>query len=365
MIPSSDIILIGGGIIGLLTARELRQAGATVTVIDRQAAGRESTWAGGGIVCPLNPWRYPDAVTRLASWGQPKYAELCEELTELSGISPQWIQNGLLILNSDETQTALNWAERHQINLKVIDRQEIQALEPHLANVPDQALWMPDIAQVRNPRIAQSMRGAVERMGVQCREDRPVESLWIDQGRVRGVHTAQGKISADKVIVCAGAWSPLLLDTLPHPPAIRPVRGQMILFQGEPGHLERITLFGDRYSIPREDGRILIGSTLEETGYTKETTAEARESLREIALSWFPSLAQYPLEKHWAGLRPGSPSGIPYIGEHPEISGLFVNSGHYRNGVVLGPASARLAADLILARLPILDPAPYGLLAEH
>jgi glycine oxidase len=139
----------------------------------------------------------------------------------------------------------------------------------------------------------------------------------------------------------------------------------MILFLARPGQINHITLCQDRYVIPRRDGHVLLGSTLERTGFVKATTAEAKEELYRTAVEMFPILKRTPIEDHWAGLRPGSPSGIPYIGAYPGIEGLYLNAGHFRNGVVTGPASARLAADLMLGRVPIADPAPYALDAER
>ena len=139
----------------------------------------------------------------------------------------------------------------------------------------------------------------------------------------------------------------------------------MILFQTRPGQIRQIVLFRDRYAIPRRDGLVLLGSTLEHVGFHKATTAEAKEDLHRSALERFPFLARAPIQDHWSGLRPSSPSGIPYIGAHPGTEGLYVNAGHFRNGLVTAPASARLAADLILGRKPILDPAPYALDAER
>jgi glycine oxidase len=134
-----------------------------------------------------------------------------------------------------------------------------------------------------------------------------------------------------------------------------------MLFYAKPGQVNQIVLYRDRYVIPRKDGRVLIGSTLEHTGFEKATTAEAKEALYRAAVEMFPLLNRTPIENHWAGLRPGSPNGVPYIGAHPNVEDLFFSAGHFRNGLVTGPASARLAADLMLGREPILDPAPYAL----
>ncbi len=139
----------------------------------------------------------------------------------------------------------------------------------------------------------------------------------------------------------------------------------MLLFNTKPGLIKRIVLEGNRYIIPRKDGRVLFGSTMEDVGFKKKTTQEARDELYNIATERFPVLKEYPIEKHWAGLRPGSPTGIPYICSHPELAGLYINAGHFRNGVVLGPASARLCADLVTGREPSLPAAPYRLNAPR
>jgi glycine oxidase len=174
------------------------------------------------------------------------------------------------------------------------------------------------------------------------------------------VLTPHGTFAADSFIVCTGAWSGDLLAPLGLRPEISPVKGQMLLFRARPGVVRTIHLAADRYAIPRRDGRVLFGSTVEHAGFDKSTSEEARKELHAIAVARYPALAACEIENHWAGLRPGSPSGIPFIGPHPALANLYVNAGHFRNGIVLGPASARLAADLVLGRGPDVDPAPYA-----
>lgn len=360
----SDILVIGGGIIGLLTARELVQAGAQVTLVEMGETGREASWAGGGIISPLYPWRYRDSVTALASWSQHIYPSLCTELHDETGIDPELTRNGLLILDMEELDQALAWAGRHQAEIEILDAERLHADEPDLGPRPARSMLMPAVAQVRNPRLVKSARRALEGRIV-LREQEEVLELLVEQGRVRGVRTDKGEIQADQVVICAGAWTAKLLEQLGSQPEIEPVRGQMILFLARPGEISHITLYRDRYVIPRRDGHILIGSTMERTGFVKATTAEAKEELYRSAVELFPILKRTPIENHWSGLRPGSPSGVPYIGAYPGIEGIYLNAGHYRNGVVTGPASARLMADLILGREPILDPAPYALEAER
>ena len=360
----SDILIIGGGVIGLLTARELASAGANVTLVEMGDTGQESSWAGGGILSPLYPWRYGGAVTALAGWSQQVYAELCTALFEETGIDPEYNASGLLILDPEEHDQALAWAEAGQTAVQVIDHDEIKLKEPGLETTMRQALWFPEIGQIRNPRLTKALRAAIDKR-VTIREHEEVLELRTEHGRITGARTTSGQIDAERVIVCTGAWTAQLLEKLGRKPEIHPVRGQMIQFYAKPGQIHHLTLFRERYVIPRKDGRVLIGSTLEETGFEKHTTAEAKEELYRIAIDLFPLLKRTPIEDHWAGLRPASPSGIPYIGPYPDVEGLFVNAGHFRNGLVTGPASARLVADLVLARSPILPPSPYGLDANR
>ena len=360
----SDTLVIGGGIIGLLTARELAASGAHVTLVEMGDTGRESSWAGGGILSPLYPWRYKGSVTALARWSQDAYPDLCTELFEQTGIDPEYARSGLMILDPEERDTALAWAQAEDTSIEIVDRAAIEAKEPGLGPKMPRALWMPEVGQIRNPRLTKALRVAIEKR-VAIREQEEVLELRVEDGRVRGVRTTAGTIEAKTVIVCTGAWTAQLLEKLGRKPAIRPVRGQMILFYARPGQIRHLTLFRERYVIPRKDGRVLIGSTLEEAGFEKRTTAEAKEELYRIATALFPLLKRTPIEDHWAGLRPGSPSGIPYIGPYPDVQGLYINAGHFRNGLVTGPASARLIADLVLEREPILPPSPYALDARR
>ncbi|MET0047825.1 MAG: glycine oxidase ThiO [Sedimenticola sp.] len=356
-----EIIVIGGGAIGMLTARELSMAGHKVALFDRLKTGRESSWAGGGIISPLYPWRYANSVTALASWGQAQYQALSTALAEETGIDPEWTRSGLMILSPDEEKTALHWAEKHGSQLDILDREGVAGCEPALDAPPASAIWMPQVAQVRNPRLVKALHQDLLQRGVQIHEETIVERLLIDKGTMTGIQSETGTHHCDTVVICAGAWTKQLLGPLGEAMEIKPIRGQMILFKTDPGTITRITLENDRYIIPRRDGRVLFGSTLEHAGFDKQTTELAGDELYRIATGRFPALKDFPVEKQWAGLRPGSPAGIPYIGPHPEVRGLYINSGHFRNGVVLGPASCRLVADLVLERDPVLTPAPYAL----
>ena len=357
----ADCVVVGAGIIGMLTAWLLRAAGLDVLLVERGEAGRESSWAGGGIISPLYPWRYPDAVNRLARRSQALYPGLVQRILEASGADPEYLASGLLILDTEEEAAATAWAGRYADEFRIIGQKDIAAVELALREgIASRAFWLPRIGQVRNPRFARALRLALAARGAGFLEHCPVDGLRVQGGRVTGVETGRGFIPAGRVVVAGGAWSRGLLAPTGIELPVRPVRGQMILFHGQPGQVRRIVLHRGRYVIPRRDGRILVGSTLEEVGFDKSVTSEAREELRKAAVKLVPLLADLDIEHHWAGLRPGSPDGIPMVGPHPGIEGLHVNTGHYRNGVVLGPASAELLVALMLGEEPRLDPGPYN-----
>lgn len=361
-----DCVIIGGGISGLLTAWHLHEIGMQVAVVEAGDMGQESSWAGGGILSPLYPWRYSEAVTALATYGQKHYPTFAKTLYQTSQIDPEYVRNGLLILDVDEAELAVHWAQQHQAKLEKIDRDTLFFYEPELTlQTQGDALWMPEIAQLRNPRLLRSLYEALYLAGVTLLEQQPVLEIKQNGQSVTGVVTTQDTFLTTQVVVTAGAWSGQLLQKLDITMNVYPVRGQMILFTTQPGLVSRIILANGHYIIPRRDGCLLVGSTVEEDGFQKYITKSAAEDLKYFALSLVPRLAEYTISKQWAGLRPGSPNGIPYIGAHPEIKGLYFNAGHFRNGVVMGWAAARLLTDLMVGRTPILDPTPYGLEADR
>ncbi len=355
----SRVLVIGGGVQGLLAARCCRLAGLDVTLVESGRIGRGASWAGGGILMPLYPWRTPPVLMPLVLESLRLFPVLHRELSEATGIDLGYRRSGMLVLEGEQLGPARAWAERCGFTIEYLLPRELQARFPGLSPRPEGALWFPQVCQVRNPRLLRALRRHLESLGVTILEQRPVTGLRHDGRRVIGADTPAGTIVADIVILTAGAWSGYLLRRLGVGLDLRPVRGQMLCYQAGPGLLATMVLNRGRYLVPREDGLILAGSTLEYAGLDCRTTREARLELEMAAMRMLPALAGRSVIHHWAGLRPGSPRGIPAIGPHPRLEGLYLSIGHFRNGLLTAPASAALLCDLILGRAPRIDPAPY------
>lgn len=341
------ILVAGAGVAGLSVALRLLERGHRVTLVERGEVGKESSWAGGGILCPLLPWDYGETLNELALRSMNQYADWVDALETRSGCSAEFWRCGMDISGIGDPSKALEWCATHAL-----------AAQPSPAG-PGQ-LRLPDIAQVRNPRLVEALRAAVLQAGGIIHTQCALDSISRQSGRVMSVHTTTGSFTADQVVLTTGAWAGMALPRLAATPNIRPIRGQMLLFKLEPGALETILYRDGLYLIPRRDGHILVGSTLENVGYDKSVDDTTLRQLHQGAAELLPVLASLHPVRHWAGLRPGAPDNIPIIGRHPEFDNVFVNTGQYRYGVTLAPASAEMLVDLMEGDTPVLDSTPFS-----
>ena len=343
----ASVIIMGTGVSGLSVALALLKRSYGVTLFERGEVGSESSWAGGGILSPLLPWDYGEAVSRLALRSITVYPDWVAGIETQSGLITEYWRCGMRVMGVNQPDAALAWCKAHGLTAQ------------HGHTKPDDSLWLPDIAQVRNPRLVAALRETVVGLGGVIHTHSAVESTLTQAGRMVAVRTAQGTYTADQFVLATGAWAGMALPGLPAAPTIRPIRGQMLLFKLEPGVLDTILYSNGLYLIPRRDGHVLAGSTLEDVGFDKSTDAATRHRLHTQAAALLPILGTLQPVQHWAGLRPGSPGNIPIIDRHPDFDNVFVNTGHYRYGVTMAPASAELLVDLMQGHTTALDPAPY------
>jgi glycine oxidase len=349
-----EILIVGGGALGLASAQVLLQTGYRVTLLDRNLTGQEASWAGGGILSPLCPWDYPDEVTRLASRSAMLFENWASELNDSTGIDTEYERCGMLVLPPFDVELAQQWCDSHDVPLQQVDAEEY--------GVPggDEGLLLPQVAQVRNPRLLSAMRKQVESLGGRIVENCTVREVVAEGGQVRRMRTSCGEFTADDYVVTAGAWSREVLGQHALQLDIKPVRGQMLLFKFDVRPLQHIVLQQDVYLIPRRDGHLLVGSTLEDVGFDKQTTAGACEELHRRAQVLLPQLRSMAPVQQWAGLRPGSPHNIPTIGRHPRLGNLYLNGGHFRYGVTMAPASAEILLNQLTGAAQPFDVTPYA-----
>jgi len=301
---SRSAIVIGGGVIGLFTAWRLSDAGFKVTLIERgvvaAAATGTASWAAGGMLTPLPPDQLPEAIRPLLQESLAVYPAWCAQLFAESGIDPEYWVCGAEYLKPD-----------------------------------GQRLSYPQMAQLRSPRLLQALAAALRQRGVELIEHTQALGYLEVDGRLQGVRTDRGEKPCDVAVLAAGAWSSPL-----GAPGIRPAKGQMLLAWAEPGTLPRMLIGDDVYLIPRRDGHILIGSTLEDAGYDHGITADARAVLLQRAARLWPAIAALPITHQWAGLRPRPVAEAPLVSAHPQLAGLWLATGHFRLGITLAPATA-------------------------
>ncbi len=357
-----DTIVIGGGIIGLMTAKELIESKMSVLIVDKGAIGNESSWAGGGILSALSPWLMQQSVSDLAQWSQKIYPILVEELINSTPINPELINSGMLVINPDEPDRCISWAKKQNINIESLSKSTLYDFAPNLNGVFQSALFLPDICQIRNPLLLSALKVYLIRQGTTVLEHTLVDNLIIEKGTCLGLKLNNTDYLANNIIIASGAWSGNLVKKELCDIKISPIRGQMISFQSNKNLFSQIILKNELYLIPRKDGLVLSGSTVENTGFNKDITEAGFNTLKEFAINLIPKLSNCRNVRQWSGLRPFSESEIPLIGKIPNISNLYINTGHYRNGILLAPASARLLVDIILDRPPIINPYPYSIL---
>lgn len=332
---------------GALCALQLRAAGMDVVLFDDGKHAPPASWAGGGILSPLFPWRHSDAVNRLCRDAFAGYRQLADDIIRAGGDDPQLDQPGMLVVGEPDVAQAFAWSQRNGRHVETVSHRG------------QSYLWMPDVGAIRNSRLMKGLRTLLQARGVELY----TQHVGAVHGSAAGValQLSDGTVQrADRVVITAGWRSGQLLGETPLASMFFPAKGQMLLLKAQPGDVTNILLADGGYLVPRRDGLVLLGSTLEPGRDDLQVTDQARSTLLEAGMKLLPSVRDWPVVGHWAGVRPGCRRDEPVIGPLSPGSNVWVCSGHYRNGLTAAPASARLLAALMTGQSPEVDPQPYS-----
>jgi glycine oxidase len=351
---SVDVVIVGGGVIGLTIARALALRGVRdVCLVERGNLGTEASWAAAGMLLPQVEADSQDAFFDLACQSRDLYPAFAAALREETGIDVELDTTGTLYLahtehDYEEIEKRYDWQTRAGLLVERLSAAEARELEPCISESTLGALRFPKDIQVENRRLLSALANSVKKLGVTMLTQTAVAAVLLEGNRVCGVQTARGAISSATVVIAAGTWSSFIK---PHPPipTIEPVRGQMVCLEAKP-QLTRHVIYSPRgYLVPRQDGRLLAGSTSENAGFAKCVTAGGIATILRNALEISGAIADLPVVDTWAGLRPRAPDGLPVLGPCGEIDGLFCATGHYRNGILLAPLTGELISEAIVS----------------
>jgi len=355
---TSDVVVIGGGIVGLATAFELAKEGVKVTVLERHRCGQEASWAGAGVLQCGN-WHRKDPLVQLLRESICNYDKFTDELREHTGIDSQFVRCGSLELlledqqyrmAASEVKAAEAYKEEYgQTILELLSPEQARELEPNITTDLYGAKYSSINCQVQNPLIVRALRVACHQLNVNILENCNVRELIREGDRIVGVDSTCGRFDCKHVILTAGPWSSMIDKELEQLMPVAPVRGQIVLMEMHPRPFTRVVERGRCYLIPRLDGRIVLGATQEpDAGYEKRNTVEGVNHLLTLSQRLVPMLSKASIIRLWSGLRPASPDDWPYIGPVAGFDGLIAATAHFRSGLILAPITARIMTDLIV-----------------
>ncbi|MEX2287153.1 MAG: glycine oxidase ThiO [Planctomycetaceae bacterium] len=350
----TDVVIVGGGVIGLSIAYELAGQGASVRIVEQGTVGREASWAGAGILPPGNPEFARSPEVRLRAESHILWPKLTAQLFAETGIDNGYRVCGGINVRLDVRAGELegeiaSWIDEG-VEVERLDLDRVWRHEPELSRDIRHSYRLPMLGQVRNPWHLKALLAGCAARGVEVVEGNPVVGFDVQNDRVVSARTTMESHWGGQFCIAGGPWTRPLLRQFGFEPCIEPVRGQIVLLATPPGLLQHVIEDGPRYLVPRADGRILVGSTEEHVGYDRRTTAAGVAGLIRFAVERVPALAEANVEKTWAGLRPGSLDGLPYLGQVPETENLYVAAGHFRSGLQMSPFTAVLLREAILGQ---------------
>jgi glycine oxidase len=353
-----DVAVAGGGVIGGAIALEVSRAGMRVGVFDRQQPGQEASWASAGILSPAPESPAMIAMVPLGKMSLALYPEFVVQVEEISGMNTGFRSKGTLeALFSGDAKAELSTiiALHHGLGLKAepLRAADARKLEPALSEDVEAAVLRPDERSVDNRILTSAVLEAARRSGAEIFADNGVKAIWREGQRCAGLILQNEKVEATWTIIAAGCFSAAIDGIAAYAP-LRPAKGQMVALRAEDVEIERV-LWGEHiYLVPRNDGRILAGATVEYTGFDKRTSAGGIEKILSAAIELAPGLANARIEETWAGLRPDTPDHLPILGP-TDMDGLLMATGHFRSGILLTPITARLIREWITEQSVSVD----------
>ncbi len=347
-----DVIIVGGGVIGCSIAWKLAQAGLKVTVLERGRVGCEASRAAAGMLSPQGESQTPGPFFDLCLRSRAMYRSFAEELSAASDIDVEYKDEGTLfvLVQGEDEEEKLRWAAwqlEAGLSLEHVSADDLRKIEPSVTDSATRAIFLPREHQIENRRVMDALEIAMHRAGVEVIEGAEVTALATEHGSVTGVACGARTVSAGCVVVAGGAWSSRLLEPLGLNVKVTPVRGQMIAVRGRTCPITRVLHSSKAYVVPRRDGRILIGATVEQVGFQKGVTVAAVKHLLSAAVELVPSLGECEIVETWSGLRPDTIDHLPVIGPSG-IDNLVLATGHFRNGILLAPVTAEVIADILV-----------------
>lgn len=352
---NNDVLIIGGGVIGLSIARELHKRGVSrITLVDKSVCGTESSWAAAGMLGPQAEADESGTFFDLCCASRDLFPTLADELLDETGVDIEVDRTGTLYLAfTDDDQEILDerfmWQREANLPVEHLSATAALRLEPNLSSSVRGALRFPSDWQVENRKLLAALRRYAEISGIRIIENRAVMNLPVENAQVTGAETEVGFIAAEKLVLTTGAWTSLIkLGTAAMPVKVEPVRGQIIVFQATAKPVKHVVYSRRGYVVPRRDNRVLAGSTTELVGFDKSVTRPASETLFDVATEISPRMSVFEIIDHWSGLRPHASDAMPVIGQMPGLDNLTIATAHYRNGILLAPATAAMVAEKIV-----------------
>jgi glycine oxidase len=365
----SDVLIVGGGVIGCSIAYFLARGGAKVTLLERGQLASGASGVAAGMLAPQVEAPFADPFFEVALKGRAQHEPLAEALREEVGLDIEYRRTGILRVARTEServdlQRMLRWQAARGLNAEWIDTEHLGECEPLLRGVTARllagGLWLADEGQVRGPRLVHALATAAINHGARVVEATTVTGICTTSaGRVTGVRTRTGEFSADVVVLAAGVWSPEVSADVGLKLPVVPVKGQILSLRALDQAPRQVVWSGECYLVPRPDGEIVLGATEEEGNYDVRPTIAGLNRLTEAALEVVPAVGRFSVDGFWAGLRPAAPDRFPIVGWAPGVDGLFVATAHYRNGILLGPLTGQRVADHLLSGASLQELAAF------